>query len=152
MVLIPEEMKEMLNVEEEPEPTLKKLLEQLAQKEQAVLILLAAPYKGVRISPGTEEYAQIGLSEEFGIEEVILRIKEKMGNKIKKVYLILNSPGGSLSSSYKVARVLRENIENLTVFIPHISKSGGTLVALAGNEIVMGPMSELGPLDVNYKL
>lgn len=144
MVKIPEEMKEIFNLEEEVDENLKKL----AEKEQTVLILLAAPYKGVRIAPGTEEYAQIGLSEEFGIEETISRIKEKIGDKIKKVYLILNSPGGSLNSSYKVARMIRENVENLTIFVPYISKSGGTLVALSGDEIIMGPMSELGPLDV----
>jgi hypothetical protein len=53
-----------------------------------------------------------------------------------------------MGSSYKIARALRMCLEDITVFIPHIAASGGTLMALTGNRIVMGPMSHISPLDV----
>lgn len=61
--------------------------------------------------------------------------------------LLINTPGGGLSSSYKVARALRKSFDTIRVFVPHMAASGGTLVTLAGNEIIMGLMSNLGPLD-----
>jgi ClpP class serine protease len=107
---------------------------------------LIAPYAGVRISPIEERSAQISISEEFGVETAINEIKSR--TDVKKLLLLLNSPGGLVQSSYKVARALRQSFDGIIVFVPHLAVSGGTLVALAGNEIVMGMMSQLGPLDV----
>ncbi len=56
--------------------------------------------------------------------------------------------GGGVSSSYKIANALRKNFKEITVFIPHIAASGGTLIALTGNKIIMGEMSHLTPIDV----
>jgi len=38
-------------------------------------------------------------------------------------------------------------LTNIYVFVPHVAQSGGTLIALIGNKIVMGMMSQLSPLD-----
>lgn len=143
MIQIPDSMKKLLNVEEETE---QKFVE-LANKEKAIMIAFIAPYTAVRISPIEEKTAHISLSEEFGIEATINEIKSKAKN-YDKVYLLLNSPGGLVTSSYKIARALRRNFNNIIVFVPHMAASGGTLIALAGNEIVMGVMSQLSPLDV----
>lgn len=56
-----------------------------------------------------------------------------------------------MSSSFKIAYALRKNFNDITVFIPHIAASGGTLIALSGNEIVMGDMSELTPIDIQME-
>lgn len=61
--------------------------------------------------------------------------------------LLVNSPGGLVTSSYKVARALWKAFKEIIIFVPHIAASGGTLLALTGNEIVMGMMSQLSPLD-----
>ncbi|MHC1636528.1 MAG: SDH family Clp fold serine proteinase [Candidatus Methanospirareceae archaeon] len=45
----------------------------------------------------------------------------------------------------------RKNFDDITVFVPHIAASGGTLIALVGNEIVMGDMSTLTPIDVQME-
>lgn len=67
--------------------------------------------------------------------------------------MLINSRGGSLNSAYKVSRALRGAFKNITVFVPHYALSGGTLLALIGDEIRMGIMSQLSPLDVqlSYK-
>jgi len=114
------------------------------------MLAFIAPYTGVRISPATEAYASIGIEEEFGIESAIEKISP---HEVEKLYLLINTPGGGMTSSYKVARALRLHFREITVFVPHVAASGGTLIALTGNRIVMGPMSNLTPLDaqISYK-
>jgi hypothetical protein len=87
----------------------------------------------------------MGLSEEFAVETAINQIQAK--TDAKKLLLLVNSPGGLVQSSYKIARALRKAFEEIIVFVPHIAASGGTLLALTGNKIVMGMMSQLSPLD-----
>ncbi len=65
-----------------------------------------------------------------------------------ELLLLVNSPGGLVQSSYKIARALRKAFKEIIVFIPHIAASGGTLLALTGNKIVMGMMNLLSPLDL----
>ncbi len=52
-----------------------------------------------------------------------------------------------MQSSYKIAHALRKTFNKIIVFVRHIAASGGTLLALTGNKIVMGMMSQLSPLD-----
>jgi len=105
-------------------------------------------YIPAKVSPTRVARAQIGLMEELGVEDAITEIKEK---NIEKLYLLINTFGGGVSSSFKIARALRENFSEITVFIPHIAASGGTLIALTGNKIVMGDMSSMSPIDVQIQ-
>lgn len=61
--------------------------------------------------------------------------------------LILHTPGGLVLASEQIARALVRHEAKVTVFVPHYAMSGGTLIALAANEIVMDPNSVLGPVD-----
>jgi ClpP class serine protease len=61
--------------------------------------------------------------------------------------LILHTPGGLVLAAEQVARALRAHPGRVTVFVPHYAMSGGTLIALAANEIVMHPHAVLGPVD-----
>ena len=69
----------------------------------------------------------------------------------RKVDLVVQSPGGSPDASYLVAREFGRHFEEVSVFVPLLAKSGATLVALVGNEIVVGRFGELGPIDVQIK-
>ncbi|MDD5418143.1 MAG: ATP-dependent Clp protease proteolytic subunit, partial [Candidatus Nanoarchaeia archaeon] len=122
-------------------------LQKLANENGVVILSFVAPYRSVKISPSKERKASIGLEEEFRVEEFITEYKNR-NLKTKNLYLLINSMGGGVSSSYKIAKVLRKTFENVTVFVPHISASGGTLIALIGNKIIMGDMSELSPIDI----
>lgn len=113
--------------------------------DDTAALCLIAPYIPAKLSPRARVMASIGIPEELGIEDAINEIKDK---DINKLYLLLNSFGGGVTSSYKVARAIRNNFEEITVFIPHIAVSGGTVVAVTGNKIVMGEMSNLSPIDV----
>ncbi|MDP2858609.1 MAG: ATP-dependent Clp protease proteolytic subunit [Bacillota bacterium] len=61
--------------------------------------------------------------------------------------LILHTPGGLVLASEQIARALLRHEAKVTVFVPHYAMSGGTLIALAANEIVMDPNAVLGPID-----
>jgi ClpP class serine protease len=61
--------------------------------------------------------------------------------------LILHTPGGLVLAAEQIARALQERPGKVTVFVPHYAMSGGTLIALAADEIVMDPHAVLGPVD-----
>jgi len=61
--------------------------------------------------------------------------------------LILHTPGGLVLAAEQVANALVAHKAKVTVFVPHYAMSGGTLLALAADEVVMAPHAVLGPLD-----
>jgi len=61
--------------------------------------------------------------------------------------LVLHTPGGLVLAALQIAKAVREHKGKVTVFVPHYAMSGGTLIALAADEIVMCPHSVLGPID-----
>ncbi len=61
--------------------------------------------------------------------------------------LVLHTPGGLALASYQIAHAIKNRPGKVTVHIPHYAMSGGTLIALAANEIVMGDHAVLGPVD-----
>jgi len=61
--------------------------------------------------------------------------------------LVLHTPGGLVLASYQIAHAIRMHRGKITVFVPHYAMSGGTLIALAADEIVMEEHAVLGPVD-----
>ncbi len=61
--------------------------------------------------------------------------------------MILHTPGGLVLAAEQIARALRGHKGKVTVFVPHDAMSGGTLIALSADEIVMDENAVLGPLD-----
>jgi ClpP class serine protease len=61
--------------------------------------------------------------------------------------MVLHTPGGLVLAALQVARALSTHKAKVTVFVPHYAMSGGTLIALAADEIVMCDHSVLGPID-----
>jgi ClpP class serine protease len=61
--------------------------------------------------------------------------------------LVLHTPGGLVLAALQIAKAVREHKGKVTVFVPHYAMSGGTLIALAADAIVMCEHSVLGPID-----
>lgn len=61
--------------------------------------------------------------------------------------VILHTPGGLVLAALQIARAINEHKAKTTVFVPHYAMSGGTLIALAADEIVMSKHAVLGPID-----
>ena len=63
------------------------------------------------------------------------------------VDLVLHTPGGLVLAATQIARAIFKHKGKVTVFVPHYAMSGGTLLALAADEIVMCEHAVLGPVD-----
>jgi ClpP class serine protease len=61
--------------------------------------------------------------------------------------LVLHTPGGLVLPSLQIARAIARHPGKVTAFVPHYAMSGGTLIALAADEIVMSEDAVLGPVD-----
>jgi len=61
--------------------------------------------------------------------------------------LVLHTPGGLVLAALQIARAVRHHKGKVTAFIPHYAMSGGSLIALAADEIVMDRHAVLGPVD-----
>lgn len=135
-----------INISREMEPSLLVKLQPLADYHNAVLLTMIAPSIGEKTSPVDYLSASIGLYDELGMEEAVRNI-DSLCSGVSKLFLLIESPGGEVASSYKIAYFLRTHYTNITTFIPHRAASGGTLIALSSNEIVMGELSHLTPID-----
>lgn len=61
--------------------------------------------------------------------------------------LVMHTPGGLVLAAHQIASALTRHPSKVTCFIPHYAMSGGTLLALASDEIVMNENAVLGPVD-----
>jgi ClpP class serine protease len=61
--------------------------------------------------------------------------------------IVLHTPGGLVLAAMQIARAIGDHKAKVTAFVPHYAMSGGTLIALAADEIVMCKHSVLGAVD-----
>ena len=78
-------------------------------------------------------------------EEVLRAIR--MTPKDVPIDIVLHTPGGLAIAAEQIARALLAHPARVTAFVPHHAMSGGTLIALGADEIVMDPHAILGPVD-----
>lgn len=78
-------------------------------------------------------------------EEVLRAIR--LTPRDAPIDIILHTPGGIALAATQIAFALKSHPGRKTVIIPHYAMSGGTLIALAADEIMMDPNAVLGPVD-----
>jgi len=78
-------------------------------------------------------------------QTIIAAIKETPASV--PIDLILHTPGGLVLAAMQIARAVEAHPAKVTVYVPVYAMSGGTLIALAADEIVLGEFSVLGPID-----
>ena len=78
--------------------------------------------------------------------EAVLRAVHTTDNN-RPIDMILHTPGGMVIAATQIARAVKAHPGKVTVFVPHFAMSGGTLISLAADEIVMSPHATLGPVD-----
>lgn len=65
--------------------------------------------------------------------------------------LFLATHGGQPDGGYRIARCLRHHYAHLRVVVSGECKSAGTLIAIAADELAIGDLGELGPLDIQVR-
>lgn len=78
--------------------------------------------------------------------EAVLRAIRMTPHEMQ-IDLVLHTPGGLVLAAEQIACALKRHKGKITVFIPHYAMSGGSLIAMAADEIVMDPNAVLGPVD-----
>jgi ClpP class serine protease len=78
--------------------------------------------------------------------EALIRVIESTGDDVP-IDLVLHTPGGLVLAAEQIAAALAAHPARVTVYVPHYAMSGGTLIALAAESIVMSPSAVLGPVD-----
>src|SRR5438094_3855460 len=78
-------------------------------------------------------------------EDVLKAIR--LTDKKTPLDLVLHTPGGLVLAASQIAKAIKRHPAKTTVFVPHYAMSGGTLIALAANEIIMDANAVLGPID-----
>ena len=78
-------------------------------------------------------------------EQVLRAIR--MTPKDLPIDFIIHTPGGLALAATQIAQALADHEAPVRVIVPHYAMSGGTLIALAADEIIMDPHAVLGPVD-----
>jgi ClpP class serine protease len=116
-------------------------ISQLERTRKSRVILLVHRQETMRfLGFPVSRYIDINDSEE------VLRAIQMTDDDVP-LDLVLHTPGGLVLAALQIAKAVREHKGKVTVFVPHYAMSGGTLIALAADEIVMCEHSTLGPID-----
>jgi len=75
-----------------------------------------------------------------------IRNLQKVGTN-KEIIIFLNTFGGEIEAGWRIAREILGRSSKTTIIVTHVAKSTGTLISLAGTEIIARQQSEFGPTD-----
>jgi ClpP class serine protease len=78
--------------------------------------------------------------------EAVIRAIEMTADEVP-IDLVLHTPGGLVLAAEQIASALAAHPATVRVYVPHYAMSGGTLIALAADKIVLAPSAVLGPVD-----
>ena len=124
-----------------PQASRDRLLQQFqADRKSQVIAMIHRQESGNLLGLPVESHIDIEDSE-----AVLRAIRLTPPNQ--PIDFILHTPGGLVLAAGQIAKALAERKAKVTVFIPHYAMSGGTLIALAADEVVMDPNAVLGPID-----
>lgn len=84
----------------------------------------------------------IAASSVMPLEQLLL-----LAGSTADLHLMLNTLGGDGEAAIRMVRQVQLRCERLTVLVPNRAKSAGTLLTLGAHRIIMGPTSDLGPID-----
>ncbi len=118
-----------------------RLIAKIEKKRKSRVILLVHRQETMSFL-GFPVYKYIDIHD----SEEILRAIQLTDDDVP-IDIVLHTPGGLVLASLQIARALKKHKSKVTVFVPHYAMSGGTLIALSADEIVMSENAVLGPVD-----
>ncbi|WP_457611857.1 SDH family Clp fold serine proteinase, partial [Methanocaldococcus sp.] len=118
-----------------------KLLRELANKRGSTVITLIHRQESIGLF-GIPIYKFISIEDS---EDILRAIRN--APKDKPIDLIIHTPGGLVLAATQIAKALKNHPAETRVIVPHYAMSGGTLIALAADKIIMDKNAVLGPVD-----
>ena len=124
-----------------PEVARTQLLERFQQERKSRVIALIHRQDTVTLF-GLPVSSSISIEDSEAVLRAIRLTPEN-----QPIDVILHTPGGLVLAAEQIAKALVLRKAKVTAFVPHYAMSGGSLIALAADEIVMDPNAVLGPVD-----
>lgn len=118
-----------------------RIMQTLARKRNSTVITMIHRQESIGLF-GIPFYKFISVEDS---EEVLRAIRA--APKDKPIDLIIHTPGGLVLAATQIAKALKDHPAETRVIVPHYAMSGGTLIALAADKIIMDPHAVLGPVD-----
>lgn len=119
----------------------RRLLGQISQKRQSTVITLIHRQETISLL-GLPLMRHIDIDD---AESVLRAIRETPAGK--PIEIVLHTPGGLVLAASQIAIALADHDGPVTAVVPHYAMSGGTMIALAADEIVLDKHAALGPID-----
>jgi len=118
-----------------------RIIDKLARKNNSTVITMIHRQESIGLF-NIPFYRFINIEDS---EEILRAIR--MTPKDRPIDLIIHTPGGLVLAATQIAKALNDHPAETRVIIPHYAMSGGTLIALAADKIIMDPNAVLGPID-----
>src|SRR6478735_5561850 len=128
-------------------------------RQRSVVAARTRKLRGLQRDRGTVVITMIHRQEQIGLlgvplvrfididdAEAVLRAI-RMTPDDTPIDLVLHTPGGLVLAAEQIAHAVRAHPAPVRVLVPHYAMSGGTLIALAADEILMDANAVLGPVD-----
>ncbi|WGS65903.1 SDH family Clp fold serine proteinase [Marinitoga aeolica] len=119
----------------------KSILSSLSKKRNSTIITLIHRQESMGFL-GFPFYKYINVEDS---EEILRAIRK--APKDKPIDLIIHTPGGLVLAATQIAKALHDHPAETRVIVPHYAMSGGTLISLAADQIIMDEHAVLGPVD-----
>lgn len=109
--------------------------------------------ENISFSHDVDVISYVGAISREGYIKLTQIIESKIADDTKhdSLILILTTNGGDPDYGYRIGRAINHYYEKTSILIPDICKSAGTLIAIAGNSLIIGDLGELGPLDIQFR-
>jgi ClpP class serine protease len=89
-----------------------------------------------------------GSIDSFDLDRIFSALSEQNSDHSKEVLLLLLSRGGSIEPAYQISKLCKSFAkQRFVALVPRHAKSAATLIAIGADEIHMGPLGQLGPID-----
>lgn len=119
----------------------RRALERLSQQRDATVITLIHRQETIALL-GVPLMRHIDIDD---AESVLQAIRETPPGRA--IEIVLHTPGGLVLAARQIAAALADHDGRITAVVPHYAMSGGTMIALAADEILVDAHAALGPID-----
>lgn len=111
--------------------------------------------RGVRVIPIIHDISdgfvgRDGLPKRISFEEAFEVVEQIRSAKNAPIAIVLHTMGGYTFPTEMIADALKAHKGSKKAYVPYVAMSGGTVIALATEEVVMGKGAALGPIDTQY--
>lgn len=118
----------------------------LFEKTQKLIERIDGLIDGAFLTYWTSESGSICANDVQALYEVLRVVQPR-----DRATLFVKSAGGDGQSALRLIHLLREYANHLTVLVPLECASAGTMLALGADEVHMGPLAFLTPIDTSLE-